>query len=89
MDDSKPLDAYKDAAPAVRQVRLMERFFRDVVDADPKTRTFFEELHVGYMEMLNKELAPYALLLALAVMQLEDAYSEIERPPTPGRVTVG
>ena len=31
------------------------------------------------MDLLNEELAPSALLLALAVMQLEDAYPAIER----------
>jgi hypothetical protein len=32
------------------------------------------------MDMLNEELAPYALTLALAVVELEDAYPEITRP---------
>ena len=51
-----------------------------MVDAKPETRAFFAELHTGYMDLLNEELAPYALLLALALMQLEDAYPEIKRP---------
>jgi hypothetical protein len=35
------------------------------------------------MDMLNEQLAPYALTLALAITELEDAYPEIERAGAP------
>lgn len=52
----------------LRHVRLMRRFFNDVVDEDPKTRVFLPELHCAYMDMLNEEFAPNALSLALGLL---------------------
>ena len=52
----------------LRHVRLMRRFFNDVVDEDPKTRVFLPELHCAYMDMLNEEFAPHALSLALGLL---------------------
>jgi hypothetical protein len=49
----------------------------EVVDDDPKTRVFHAALFCCYMDILNKELAPYALTFALALAQLEDAFPEI------------
>ena len=47
------------------------------VDEDPKTREFFADLHCAYMDILNEELAPNALTLALAITELEEAFPEI------------
>jgi len=52
----------------LRHVRLMRRFFNDVVDEDPKTRAFLPELHCAYMDMLNEEFAANALSLALGLL---------------------
>lgn len=43
----------------------------------PGLAPFYDELRVGYMEILNEELSSYALDLALAIMELEGAYPEI------------
>jgi len=75
-----PLDEYEDVAPLIRQVRFMTRYIREVIDEDDELRRRLPELHVAYMDMLNEEFAPHAVALALAIMQLEDAYPEIERP---------
>lgn len=87
MAETKLLDVYHEVAHLIRQVRLMDRFFEEVVDARPETRAFMSDLHGAYMDMLNQELAPHALLLAVAVTQLEDAYPEIERTDAPERAT--
>lgn len=61
----------------LRHVRLMRRFFNDVVDEDPKTRAFLPELHCAYMDMLNEEFAPPALDLALALAAWEKRASAL------------
>ncbi|HXH41112.1 MAG TPA: hypothetical protein VNN08_20965 [Thermoanaerobaculia bacterium] len=71
-----PLDDYIDVQPALHMVRIMRRFFEEIVD-EPPFRAHLPELHVAYMEILNEELASYALNLALAITELEDAYPEI------------
>jgi hypothetical protein len=54
----------------------MQRFFDEVVDEEPY-RQFHPELHGAFMRILNEELAPHALTLALAITELEDAFPEI------------
>jgi len=56
----------------------MRRFFDEVVEGNPELRTHYSGLHCAYMDILNEELAPHALALALAIVQLEDAYPEID-----------
>ena len=72
-----PLDDYVAAQPLLAHVRIMQRFFDEVVDAEPGTRHFYADLHVAYMNILNEELAPHALTFALAITQLEDAYPAV------------
>lgn len=72
------MSEYADVQPLLRQVRVMNRFFRDVVDATPERRAVFEELHVGYMEILQEELAPHALALASAIVELEESFPAIK-----------
>jgi hypothetical protein len=55
----------------LRQVRLMDRFFDEVVDVPPY-REHHAALHCAYMDLLQAEIAPYALDLALAVIEWED-----------------
>lgn len=71
-----PLDDYLEARPLLRHVRVMERVM-DWVDEDPKTREFYSEMHCAYMDVLAAEFAPHALMLALAITELENAYPEI------------
>jgi hypothetical protein len=70
------LDDYLKARPLLRHVRVMERVMR-WVDDDPKMRPFLPAMHCAYMDILNEELAPHALTLALSIAQLEDAFPEI------------
>jgi hypothetical protein len=76
-----PLADYIEAQPAIHMVRVMERFFAEIVDTPP-FRDHLPELHVAYMEILNEELSSYALTLALAIAELEDAFPDIEAPST-------
>lgn len=77
-EPNAPLDDYIEVQPALHMVRIMNRFFGEVVDELP-FRQYLPELHVAYMKIMNQELASYALNLALAITELEDAYPEIER----------
>jgi hypothetical protein len=72
-----PLDAYVDVQPLLRHIRIMWRFFEEVINENPEYRKHFSELHGAYMDILNEELAPDALTLALALTELEDAYPVI------------
>ena len=58
-----PLDEYTEVQPLLRHVRVMERFFDEVVDENPQFRTHYSALHVAYMGILAEELAPHALPL--------------------------
>lgn len=83
-----PVDEYTEAQPLLRHIRIMRRFFDEVIDGNDKLRTYYSELHGAYMDILNEELAPHALTFALAVTELEDAYPEIDPEaefPMPGR----
>jgi hypothetical protein len=63
-----------DAQPALHMVKIMRRFFDEVVNC-PAFEGFMQELRVGYEEILNEELSSYALTLALAITELESAYA--------------
>lgn len=65
-----PLTEYIEVQPALHMVRVMKRFFDEVVNC-PAFEPFTQALRVGYMEILNEELASYALNLALAIAELE------------------
>jgi hypothetical protein len=71
-----PLDDYFEARPLLRHIRVMHEVM-EVVDDDPQKRVFHAELYCAYMDILNKELAPYALTFALALTELEEAFPEI------------
>jgi hypothetical protein len=73
-----PVDQYTEAQPLLRHIRIMDRFFDEVVDGNDEFRKHYTDLHGAYMDILNEELAPHALMLALAVTELEDAYPEID-----------
>ena len=75
-----PLDDYIEVQPVLQMLRIMDRFFDEVVDVEP-FRQFHPELHCAYMEILNEELSSYALNLAFAITQLERAF-DIDREAT-------
>lgn len=72
------MECYAAVESLLRHLRIMRRVM-DWVDIDPQTRAFYPELHCAYMDVLQDELAPHALKLALAIIQLEDAYPSIVR----------
>jgi hypothetical protein len=71
-----PVDDYFEARQLLRHIRVMEQVM-NWVDEDPMTRKFYSELHCAYMAILSNELAPHALMFALAITELENAYPEI------------
>ena len=73
---SVPVDDYFEARPLLRHIRVMERVM-DWMDETPDRRKFHADLHCAYMNILQEELAPYALTFALAITQLENAYPDI------------
>jgi hypothetical protein len=75
-NESNPLDYYNEARPLLRHVRVMNRFFDEVV-AEPPYRQFQIDLYDAFLKILNEELAPHALTLAIAITELEDAFPEI------------
>ena len=74
--ESNPMDYYNEVRTLLRHVRVMNRFFDEVV-AEPPYRQFHIDLYDAFLKILNEELAPHALTLALALTELEDAFPEI------------
>ena len=62
-------------AHVLDRVRVMKRFFNDVVDENPETRRYLPELHCAYMDILNEEIAPYALDLAITLLAYQERVS--------------
>lgn len=76
-------------AHVLQQVRLMNRFFDEVVDVEPY-RQHHAALHCAYMELLEAEIAPYVIELAEAVLEWEERMNERKNetePPRPARKT--
>jgi hypothetical protein len=73
------LDEYRDVAYLLREVRIMQAFFTEVVSRDPKLNKHYDALYIPYREILQREFAPHAYTLALAIVELENAYPEILR----------
>lgn len=65
-----------DIPHVLARVRFMRRYFHEVVDQDPVAREIHAQLHCAYMDMLQEDLAPYALDLAMALIELEDEVAE-------------
>lgn len=70
------IDQYEEMQPILLHVRVMERVM-DAVDDDPEMRPFHATLHCLYMDIVNEVIGEHALELALALIQLEEAYPEI------------
>lgn len=77
-DEHRPLEYYKEVRSLLRQVRVMNRFFDEVIEELPYRERYFE-LYEAYVKILNEELGPHAAELALALAEVEDAYPEIGR----------
>lgn len=56
----------------LQRVETMRRYFDEVVDENPDFRRHYPEQHVAYMNILNDEIAPYALWLAITILSLEE-----------------
>jgi hypothetical protein len=77
-DEHRQMDHYKEVRPLLRQVRVMNRFFDEVIEEPPYRERYFD-LYEAYVKILNEELGPHAAELALALAEVEDAYPEIGR----------
>lgn len=73
------LDEYLEAIPLLVPIRLMNRFFHEVVDEIPECRSHYSAMYGGFMDILNEELAPHAVTLALAIVELENAFPAIKQ----------
>ena len=60
-----------DIAHVLARVRFMHEFM-DAVDEHEALRSLYTEIHILYMELLEEVLAPYALDLAISLVELED-----------------
>lgn len=73
-----PINRYIEARPLLLHLRVMDRFFDEVVDHEPY-REHYAALMVAFADILNEELAPFAFALAVAVQQLEEACPEVRK----------
>lgn len=73
-----PIDEYIEVRPLLRLTRMMERF-AEVLDNRDDLRPYWAEVREEFRRLLNEELAPHAATLAFALVELEDAYPEIDR----------
>ncbi len=61
-----------DIAPILRAVRLMDRVFAEARQEESAPQAYLDRLQLRYMDLLNEELAPFALDLARALVDVED-----------------
>jgi len=66
-----------DIAHALARVRFMGEFM-DAIENHDILRPMYAQVHGLYMDLLADVLAPYALDLAISLVELEDA---LEQPP--------
>jgi hypothetical protein len=62
--------ANHDIPHVLARIRAGDRFFGDVVDGHPSNT--YTDFYAAHLEMLERELQPYALYLALSLIALED-----------------
>jgi hypothetical protein len=67
-----------DIPHVLARVRAVNRFFDEVVDA--RFRDVYFDLYVAQLKMLEKELRPYALDLALSLVTLENSLRARGKP---------
>jgi len=75
-----------DIAHVLARVRFM-REFMEAIDHDDILRPMYTEIHCRYMDLLEAVLAPYALDLAISLVELEDSLAPpiSERAPSATR----
>jgi hypothetical protein len=59
-----------DVPHVLARIKAFDRFF---VIVDDKYREVYGDLYAEHLEMLEKDLQPYALVLALSLIALEDS----------------
>jgi len=63
-----------DIPHVLARIRAFDRFFHEVVDQH--FRDVYQDLHIAYIEMMERELQPYAFDLALSLIALEDSLAD-------------
>jgi len=63
--------ANADIPHVLARIRAMDRFFGEVVDGHPSGT--YTDFYAAHLDMLERDLRPYALYLALSLIALEDS----------------
>jgi len=58
-------------------IRTFDRFFAEVVER--RCPHLYTDLHIAFIEMLEKQLQPYAFDLAVSLLSLEDELRDNRR----------
>jgi hypothetical protein len=66
--------ANRDIPHVLARIRAGDRYFGDVVDGHPSNT--YTDFYAAHLRILEKELQPYALYLALSLIALEDEIAE-------------
>ena len=82
--EDSPAYYHNDDIPHVLAlIRFIDRFFNNVIDEDEIARTRYRELYDACMDLLERDLAPYALDLAITLINLEDQFRKTAARPQP------
>ena len=63
-----------DIPHVLARIRAFDRFFSEVVEKH--FSDVYDFLHIAYIEMMEKELQPYAFDLAVSLIALEDSITK-------------
>ncbi len=63
----------------LQRLRTMQRFFDEVIDENLEYRKHYSDLHCAYMDILQEEIAPYALQIALSLLSLEERVGDFRK----------
>jgi hypothetical protein len=69
--------ANRDIPHVLARVRAGDRYFGDIVDGHPSDT--YTDFYAAHLRILEKELQPYALYLALSLIALEDSLRKDKR----------
>ena len=72
------LDEYERVLPLLRQIHISQDVLH-AVDLNPVLKPHYNAIYSIYWDILKEELAPHALDLAHALVNLQHAYPEIPR----------
>lgn len=70
---------FDELRPILALVRVMRRFLDEVIEPDPELNPHYAKLDVAYAELLERELAPHAYVMAAILIALEDEYTSGRR----------